>query len=79
MARDAIRLMAVTETGACVHIVALVDVQASEIGVMTLCGLMVAPRLLVDLETPLCSCERCKDGLKKYGIKAGFTNARQGE
>jgi hypothetical protein len=77
MAQGAVRLMAITETGSHVHIVALTDIQANEIGVMTLCGLMVAPRLLVDLETPLCNCARCLASLPKYGLRIGYTNARE--
>lgn len=75
MAKDAVRLMAVTETGKALHIVALTEISGDGIGVYTLCGLVVSPRLLIDLETPLCDCARCKKSLKRYGNAIGYTDA----
>lgn len=69
--RHTVKLVAFTNTGNQIHLVADVDIQTAEDGgpgvfVLSACGRVMAVKMLIDLPHNQITCEKCRSVAKRY-------------
>lgn len=72
MNRYNVKLAVLPLTGDVIHIVADFEIADNRVSVLTVCGRLFEPQMLIDVHHNQISCSRCASVSGKYNHKVGY-------
>jgi len=77
MATSAIRLAAMPTSGHDLHMVVDFENDGNTVQVLTACGKVIQPAMLLEVSTHQISCSRCRSVAKQYNYNLGYQTVEE--